>query len=170
MPHTPRSPVERYRALAARGDWRTLCDDTLAFDNPRLAELVGVWNQVRGAKDLPMRSDFSARALVRHLKDIAFLECLPGPCYRYGFYGSGLARYSGDFTGKHLDEVIPQGFLPPWNAACEAALGHRAPLRFVAQYRALNLEHMKAESFCAPLGDANGAACGLLVSVVWGPL
>lgn len=164
------SPLDRYRTTAARSGWATLCDEKLDFHAPRLKDLSDIWAAVRGAKDMPMRSDFSARVLVRHLKDIAFLECQPGGRFRYGFFGSGLARYTGDFTGKYLDEVIPPAFMPAWNAACETTLDHGAPLRFVSQYRALDLAHMTAESLSAPLGDAEGKPRGLLVSVVYGPL
>ena len=167
------SAAQMLNARAAREGWRMRCDDNLAFADARLTDLAQIWNAVRGAKELPRRADFSARALARQLRDIAFLDCLPQPsaphCYRFGFYGSGLARYSGDCTGKFLDEIIAPQFLTAWVVAYDAALTHCAPLRIVSRITAFGLDYMDAECFVAPLGDANGTPCGLLSSVSYTP-
>ena len=164
---------ELFNARARREGWPTASDDRLVFDNPRLNDLVGVWQAVRGSRSLPLRADFTARALVRHLRDVAFAECVrePGTArrLRFGYYGSGLARYSGDCTGKFHDEVIPAQFITSWYASFDLVLELAAPLRFVSQIRAFNLEYMTAESLVAPLGDANGVPCGFLVSATYTP-
>lgn len=170
---TPVSAAQMLNARAVREGWSMRCDDRLVFDSARLTDLAQIWNAVRGAKELPLRSDFSARALARHLRDIAFLECVPQPgalhCYRFGFFGSGIARYTGDCTGKFLDEIIPPDSLAAWMAAYDAALAHGAPLRYVSRIQAFDLDYMNAESFVAPLGDANGTHCGLLSSISYTP-
>ncbi|HEY4941574.1 MAG TPA: PAS domain-containing protein [Rhizomicrobium sp.] len=173
MPAKPLSVCERFNLQAKRADWPSRCDDTLAFDNARLKDLVGVWQAARGARDLPMRVDFSARALIRHLRDIAFQELIQEPGaprrFRFGFFGSALAHYAGDCTGKSLDEIIPAQHIASWYGSYDAAFEQRAPLRFVSQFRSLNLDYLTAESFIAPLGDAGGVPCGLLTSVAYTP-
>ena len=170
---TPVSAAQMLNARAAREGWTMRCDDTLAFADARLTDLAQIWEAVRGAKELPRRADFTARALARHLRDIAFLERMPQPgaphCYRFGFYGSGLARYTGDWTGKFLDEIVPPEQLAAWQLAYDTGLAHGAPLRIDARITAYGLDYMNAESFVAPLGDANGAPCGLLTSVSYTP-
>ena len=46
-------------------------------------------------------------------------------------------------------------------------LEYGAPLRFVSHFQAFDLDYLTAESLLAPLGDAEGAPCGLLISVVY---
>lgn len=89
--------------------------------------------------------------------------------YRFRYYGSGLARYVGDGTGKYLDEVIAPQFIVSWYAAYDAALAMQVPLRFVSQFRALDLEYMNAESLVAPVEGADGSPAWLLTSVVYTP-
>ncbi|MBS0472292.1 MAG: PAS domain-containing protein [Proteobacteria bacterium] len=165
---TAHHPIDTYAARALRGGWPTACDPQLEFRAGQLVELLGIWHSVRGDRTLPERRDFSARTLKSHLRDLAFVE-RSGARYRVGYYGSGLVRYSGDLTGKHLDEVIPAHQLEAWHAAYDTALSAATPLRFVSQLRAFRLEHMSAESLVAPLADAEGRAAALLISVVYGP-
>ena len=164
-----RSLPDRLNAQAKREHWPTLCDDRLVFDDPRLNDLSVLWHAVRGSRVLPQRTDFTARALLRHLRDILFVELVPPHRYRFGFHGSGLARYTGDWTGKLLDDAVPAKFRDSWYASYDATLEQGAPLRFVSHLHAFDLDYMTAETLLAPLGDASGAPCGLLVSVVYTP-
>ena len=170
---TPISAAQMLNARAAREGWTLRCDDSLAFADARLTDLAQIWHAVRGTRDLPRRADFTARALARQLRDIAFLDCLPQPgaphCYRFGFHGSGLARYTGDWTGKFLDEIVPLRHLAVWQLAYDTGLAHGAPLRIVSRITAFGLDYMNAECFVAPLGDADGTPCGLLSSVSYTP-
>ena len=170
---TPVSAAQMLNARAAREGWTLRCDANLVFADMRLTDLAQIWTSVRGAKELPRRADFTARALARQLRDIAFLESVPQPgaphCYRFGFYGSSLARYTGDCTGKFLDEVIPPEQLAGWQAVYDAGLAQGAPLRIVSRITAFGLDYMNAEGFVAPLGDADGVPCGLLSSVSYTP-
>ncbi len=108
------SAIDRFNARAARERWRTLCDDKLIFDSPKLAQLRDIWLAVRGARALPMREDFTARILGRHLQHLTFVERVEDSGtrrYRFRMFGSALARYIGDSTGKYLDEVVPENFI-----------------------------------------------------------
>jgi hypothetical protein len=168
------SASERFNALAVREKWPTLCDERLDFESDRLAELLDIWQGVRGTRPLPQRADFSARVLARHLRHLTFVERLVQPDgtrrYRFRLFGSALATHTGDLTGKFLDEAIPAVFLPSWTASYDTAIEMRMPLRFTARFRATHLEHIMAETLAAPLADASGAASGLLVSVNYSPV
>lgn len=166
---TAHLPIDAYTARATVAGWPSLCDPLLEFRAGQLAGLLEIWRTVRGERALPERRDFTARTLKSHLRDIAFIERTGGR-YRVGYFGSGLARYGGDLTGKHLDEVVAAQYLDAWHAAYDTTLAAAAPLRFVARLRAFRLEHMSAESLVAPLAGADGRPTGLLVSVVYGPL
>ncbi|MEI9989963.1 MAG: PAS domain-containing protein [Rhizomicrobium sp.] len=168
-----RRPSDEYNARAAQAGWTAACDATLSFDSAQLEDLLGIWRTVTGERRLPMRADFSARALVRHLKDIAIIERLQeagrARRYRFRMVGRGQIRSGADMTGKHLDEIIGPQFIASWNAAYDLVLDIAAPLRFVAHFHSLGLEFMTAESLVAPLCDAEGEPRGLLTSTVYSP-
>jgi hypothetical protein len=165
------SPADDFNASARREGWPTLCDPLLAFDDARLAALLDIWRVACAGRPLPRREDFSARMLARHLANLAFVERMPGTPGRYRFrlFGSGLARYTGDCSGKILDEVMPAAFLPSWCATFDTPLAARAPMRFVSQLLAFKLDYVTTESLIAPLCNADGVPCGLLASAIYTP-
>jgi hypothetical protein len=162
------SPVERFNARAGAERWPTECDAALAFEDERLMALLSIWRDAaKGA--LPRREDFTARMLGKHLRHLTFVEHADGR-YRFRLFGSALSRFTGDWTGRYLDEAVPKQFLPSWLATYDTTLEARAPLRFIARFRPAELAHIKAETLAAPLADAGGVANGLLVSVAYMPV
>jgi hypothetical protein len=167
------SALDDFNARAMREQWHTQCDEKLIFDNPKLAQLRDIWLAVRGGGGLPQREDFTARILGRHLQNLTFVERVEAGGarrYRFRMFGSGLARFIGDCTGKFLDEVVPEIFLASWLAAYDLAIAAKAPLRFVSRFRAAELEHVRAECFAAALAGEGGRPWGLLVSVAYSPV
>lgn len=168
------SPPDQFNACAAREDWWTRCDATLAFESAELAELVAIWRAARGTRPMPMRSDLTPRALGRHLRNITFVERVapPGAArrYRFGFFGSSLARRMGDRTGKFVDEVIRPPYLEAWHAGYDMQCEWKAPMRYVSTLRSLNLEFLSTESAIMPFADETGAVGCFLLSAVFSPL
>jgi hypothetical protein len=165
--------VDEFNARSAREQWHTQADDKLIFDSPKLAQLRDIWNVVRGERSLPRREDFTARILGRHLQSLSFVERVEeggARRYRFRMFGSGLARFIGDCTGKFLEEVVPAGFVDSWYATYDLAVETGRPLRFVSRFRAAELEHVQAECLVAPMAGADGKPWGLLVSVVYSPV
>lgn len=162
---------ERFNAESAREGWQTVCDGALAFESGKLVDLLGIWRSVRGDRALPARADFTARILAKHLSALTFVERVETPGqerrYRFRLFGSALAQYTGDWTGKFLDDSVPPAFQASWFATYDTAIAACVPLRFVSRFRAEHLQHIQAETLVAPLG--NGAANGLLISVVYSP-
>jgi len=173
MPAQTLSEVDRFNARAASEHWQTQCDAKLIFDSPKLAQLRDIWTMVRGERQMPRRENFTARILGRHLQHLTFVERLEengNRRYRFRMFGSGLARFIGDSTGKYLDEVVPADFAETWFATYDLAIDTRKPLRFVSRFRAAELEHVMAECLVAPLAADDGKPWGLLVSVVYSPV
>lgn len=164
---------ERFNAQSAQEKWQAVCDNALVFESRRLADLLGIWQSVRGDRPLPDRADFTARLLAKHLSHLTFVERVETPGqerrYRFRLFGTALAQYTGDWTGRFLDESIPAHFQPSWLSTYDTVIAARVPLRFVSRFRAEHLHHIQAETLIAPLGDASGTANGLLVSVVYSP-
>lgn len=161
----PSTPWDRMNARAAAERWPTHCDATLAFEDQRLAGLLAIWREA-GRGGLPRREDFSARMLGKHLQHLAFVEIADGR-YRFRLFGTALARFTGDWTGKFLDEAVPAQFLPSWLATYDTVVEARVPLRFTSRFRAAELEHIAAETLVAPLADARDIVPGLLVSCAY---
>ena len=167
------SPVEAFNARSQRENWAAICDAEMVFDSRKLAELRDIWNAVRGAREMPKREDFTARILGKHLQYLTFVERTEqdrGRRYRFRLFGSALARYIGDSTGKYLEEVVPEMFITSWLATYDIVIEMRRPLRFVSRFRAAELEHVQAECFVAPLAGEGSAPWGLLASVVYSPV
>jgi hypothetical protein len=165
--------VDDFNACAAREEWSTVCDDRLMFDSPKLAELRDIWRVVRGVREMPKREDFTARALGKHLQRLTFVECVRDGDrrrYRFRMFGSGLAQYIGDSTGKYLEEVVPENFIASWLATYDLVIETRVPLRFQSRFRASHLDHIAAECLVAPLAGEGSEPWGLLVSVVYSPV
>lgn len=166
------SAAAEFNAQSEREGWSAFCDEKMIFDSPRLSDLRDIWRHVRGTRELPRREDFSARVLARHLQHLSFVERVVedgARRYRFRLFGSALARYIGDSTGKYLEEVVPPMFVASWLATYDLVMATRRPHRFVARFRAAELEHVAAETFVAPLAGADGNPWGLMVSVVYSP-
>jgi hypothetical protein len=165
--------IDDFNARSVREQWHTQCDEKMIFDSPKLAQLRDIWLAVRGAQDMPKRVDFTARILGKHLQYLTFVEREENGGarrYRFRMFGSALARFIGDSTGKYLDEVVPANFSASWFATYDLAIETRKPLRFVSRFRAAELEHVMAECLVAPLAGEGTAPWGLLVSVVYSPV
>jgi hypothetical protein len=165
--------VEEFNARATREQWHTQCDDKLIFDSPKLAQLRDIWLSVRHDRVMPKRGDFTARILGRHLQSLSFVERAEEDGvrrYRFRMFGSGLARFIGDCTGKYLEDVVPENFVDTWYATYDLVIDTGKPLRFVSRFRAAELEHVQAETFIAPMAGEAGKPWGLLVSVIYSPI
>jgi len=164
---------DSFNARAGREAWPTICDASLTFDSPQLKDLLDIWRHVAGTRRLPMRADFTARALIRHLKYISFVERVRSGDGQHRYFlrmvGRSQVRNGVDGTGKYLDEIIAPCFIASWNAAYDMVMQSATPLRFVSNFRALDLDHLTAESVVLPLGDAAGAPWGLLTSTNFTP-
>jgi hypothetical protein len=167
------SAADEFNARAERENWSTICDEKLSFDSPKLAELREVWRAVRGAREMPKREDFTARILGKHLQRLTFVECVRengARRYRFRLFGSGLAQYIGDSTGKYLEEVVPETFIASWLATYDLVMETRKPMRFLSRFRASHLDHVAAECLVAPLAGEGSEPWGLMVSVVYSPV
>lgn len=167
------SSVEAFNVRAGREKWATVCDEKLDFESSRLAELREVWRTVRGTREMPRREDFTPRILGKHLQRLTFVECVRengARRYRFRLFGSALAQYLGDSTGKFLEEVVPEIFIASWIATYGLVMETRAPMRFLSRFRASHLDHVAAECLVAPLAGEGSEPWGLMVSVVYSPV
>jgi len=167
------APWDAFNTRAGREGWAAVCDASLSLDSPQLHDLLDIWRRTAGTRPMPARADFTARALIRHLKSISFIERVQpaeGPRrYFFRMIGREQLRGAADGTGKYLDEVIAPRFIASWNAAYDMVIDSATPIRFVSNFHALKLDFLTAESLIMPLADAAGAPWGFLTSTAFTP-
>lgn len=165
-------PVEAFNTRARSENWPVVCCAPPHFESDALADIAAIWDFVRGDSALPVRADFTARALGRHMSCLTFIDLVWQPAamtprYRMGFFGSRLSVYAGDLTGKFVDEAVEAELIPTWYAEFAVVAALRAPARFVSRVRAFRLEFAKAETLLAPLADRDGAVGGFLLAAAF---
>ena len=96
-----------------------------------------------------------------YLRSIAIYERVDGadglPRYRVHYMGSNIVDLTGELTGRFLDDVIPQKFLPRWCAINEVTLGYAGPLRLLIRCDAFGNGYIVAEHLNVPLRADDGA-------------
>jgi hypothetical protein len=154
------APPENYNAQASAMAWAAHCDPTLRFDWPGFADLVRLWNDLRGDAVLPPREAMTARRLKDLLPNIALYERFVGPDggyrHRVRLEGMRFVRIYGTHTGQ-----LVQDFLSPENAArfcagLDTTLAMMAPLRFLARTDSADANFLSAEFCVMPLADRQG--------------
>ena len=169
QPNTRSGPIagaDSFNAAAALDRWPALCDPTCKFFYAKHLDVLALWRSLAGTGGIPLRHEMTARRLQPYLKSIFLYERVEGPHgkrrYRVRLMGSKIVQIFGEFTGKYLDEVVPENFLPRWEALPDAVLGTGAPLRFLIRSDTFDKAHMVAEYFAAPLRADDGE-----VRLVW---
>jgi hypothetical protein len=138
---------------ATQNGWPILCDDTCDFTYPMLGELLDLWHH-EAAHGIPPRQALTARKLQPFMRDLAIYERLGEGIqrrYRIRLMGSGIVQYYGELTGKYVDEVVPEKFLPRWYAISDVAIYGEKPVRLLLRADTFDKSYMVAEYLCAPL-------------------
>ncbi len=105
------------------------------IEHPMLTRLLRLWHLRRAGRRLPRRGDFLPEAdLWPWLGHLAIVEVERNPLrFRVRLAGTEITAYAGaDFTGRHLDEMIPQDLRAEVLAPYHACLREQLP-----QYAAL---------------------------------
>jgi hypothetical protein len=169
QPKTAPPEIASAQALndaAARNGWPMLADETCDFTNPMLRELFSLWQGEAAAGGIPHRQALTARKLQPFMRSIALYECVgdgPQRRYRVRLMGSGMVQYYGELTGRFLDDVVPEKYLPRWYALCDLATGAGRPARVLLRADTFDKAYIVTEYLTAPLRAENGAAKFILL-------
>jgi hypothetical protein len=154
----PHPALAAFNARAERQGWPFACLPAKDFETPELAAVCTLWHEKAQGRLMPRRADLTARVMKRWMTHMSLIEPVgEDGCYRVRLHGSALARYSGDATGKLLEEVIAPERLAGYAAIYDVACAARLPLRVISRYQAPEIAYLTGESFVAPLahGDDN---------------
>lgn len=163
------SSAAEFNHTAIAKNWPVICDDTLQFQSPTLADLLSLWQEQAG-DGIPERNALTARKLQPFIRNIIIYERIgegQKRRFRIRLMGSGVVQYYGELTGKHFDEAIPEKFQDRWYAFCDVPLLTQKPMRFILRADTFEKSYMTVEYFCAPLKMEGGAIKSALAGVVF---
>jgi len=141
-------------ARAKAAGWTFLVGKAEGFEHPPLAAAAALWREKAHGRPMPARADMTARVMKPFMAQMSLLERVDDAGrdrYRVRLHGSALARYSGDATGKWLEEVVGAERIGSYIGIYDTVLALGIPLRVVSRYQAPELDYLDGESFVAPL-------------------
>jgi len=162
------SGVAGYNQTAKANGWASLCDGSVAFSHPDLRRLLDLWRSQTTQHRIPLRRDLYPQMVKSFQSDIALYERVAaiGGARRWRILqiGTSFAQIMGKHSGKFLDEVIPAGLVPRWNAALDTTLTQGVALRFLARADTARMPFLTGEYFSAPLIADDGSASLILAA------
>ena len=157
----PHDAAAAYNRLAKEEGWQSTCHAALTFQRQELCELLEIWHGLAHADRLPRRKDLTPNLLRAYLPNISvyeFVEAGDERRWRARVMGTRFNEVLGDFTGKFFEDAMPARLARRWNAAPDATLAARAPLRFVSRSETANKGYITGEYLMAPLLGDDAAA------------
>ena len=155
------------RAKAA--GWSIVAGPAAQFQHAALNDALALWRDRANGRAMPARADLTARAMKAFMPHMSLIERVRDggkDRYRVRLHGSVLARYSGDATGKWLEDVVDPRRVGSFIDIYDAVLALRIPLRVVTRYQAPELDYLDGESFIAPL-SVPSSATPIILSVTY---
>lgn len=127
------------------------------FRAPVLGLALAWWREAAGPAGIPRREAMTPAVMRPFIKKIALFERVErhggGHRYRARLTGQEFAAAYTEMSGKFVDEVVPEKYLPRWNLVADMALACQAPIRLLLLPEAFNRDHSVLECLIAPLLD-----------------
>ncbi len=148
-----------------------LLDPQLQFTTPVFSEVLALWQDMRGAREMPMRGDFSPTMLPpRLLSQISMVDIDrsgPEPRFRWRLLGTGITRRVGrDSTGCYWDELYEAETLDWFAASTHWIMEHRRPMREVSSMPVPGRGFLIGESLEMPFSeDGENVSMTLAVTI-----
>jgi hypothetical protein len=155
---TLQSAADRYNSRAYEESWRSRFDQALGFQSEALRDLLADWEE-KASAGLPRRSSFDARSLKPVLPNLCIAERIDegdGRYWRWRLFGTKLVSILGEFTGKRLDEMLPDEHLKRWAFTYDLCLDSGQPMRIVSDFQINKMDHLSGETLVLPLANEEG--------------
>jgi hypothetical protein len=123
----------------------------------RARALYDWWTRQRGTRAMPSRREFLAEDLVPWWPDLILYEIVPDGArmrFRFRVHGANaVVSDGGNFTGRHLDEVLPPEMAPPVIDCYRAVAETGLPLFSIGHRRSLQGYDVRWERLLVPIGE-----------------
>lgn len=130
--------------------------DPQGITQPVLRPVLEYWDQKRGGRKLPGRSDIDPEELKPYLRHLFLIEVLGAGDFRYRLVGTEITeRYGRNSTGKTVREIYAaMPAVGDWLTDMLGAVATAAhPVLASGPLTAINKEHVFSESLHLPLGE-----------------
>ena len=164
-----REVLDAVNARAKAAGWTFVCGLAHDFTHPALNAALALWRDKAAGRAMPLRSEMTARAMKPFMPNMSLLERIDSGAsrrYRVRLHGSALARYSGDNTGRFLDDFVAPERMGGYLGIYDAVLQLQIPLRVVSHYQAPEIDYLTGESLVAPLA-VPGSNTPVILSVTY---
>ncbi len=135
--------------------------------------MLALWREQMKDGAAPCRHCMTPQLLKSHLPHVAIYERVQAEHgqrrYRVRLMGTKFSQVMGDFTGKFVDEAVPQEYLARWYAALDASLDAGVPLRFLSRTDTSSKPFLYGEYLQAPLLSGDGAMNMLFAASIYTP-
>lgn len=130
-------------------------DPGLCFRNSKPLELLRYWEDKRGTRPMPARTDIDPLELITHMGSLILIEVQHAPLrLRYRLIGTNITTVmERDATGKYYDELYSDELLPQIYDRFHWILAHKAPLRTHGRAYYPNKNFYEYETLNLPLSD-----------------
>lgn len=145
-----------------------LFDHKLALQTPALREMLVVWEEKRGERAMPRRTDFNIRDLAKVLPQTGIVDLCNGPHGMRFFVrlnGSALDHFFAPLTGRFIDESVSPYFSERWTSIFMAPVNARTPVRGVSRTEFRNQLYLVGETLLLPLSENGKTASGVLYAI-----
>lgn len=166
---TRSDPITAFNERAKASGWTFTCGPATGFKHPQLVHALAIWRARANGRAMPSRADMTARVMKPFIRQMSILERVgagKAARYRVRLHGSVLASYTGDKTGRFLDEVLPVATACSYAGVYDTALELLSPLRLVSRYQSPKIDYLSGESLVAPLATS-GKGLPLILSVTY---
>ena len=146
--------------------WANLDPQVQARD-PRLFELLGYWNRIRGSRAMPRRADIRPEDIPTLLPNIILIDVVPEPLrLRYRLIGTDITKtMQRDSTGRYYDEIYAPDLLEQIYGTFRYLLAHKAPLRTFGPAFYPDKNFYSYETLNLPLSE-DGAAINMVLGML----
>ena len=147
-------------------------DPTLDVQSPLLAQALAIWQDARGPREFPARSDFDPvalpAALLPHIL-LVDIEHEPRRRFRWRLIGTHITEVMGrDSTGRYWDEIYEPAMLDAIGTGPRWVLEHRGPIRSLGMAPLPGRAHLRSENLDLPLSSDGQCIDMLLVVSIYG--
>jgi hypothetical protein len=159
-----------------RGDWpnyegflpelRFELDPELKCGSPVLVDLLRIWNDARGRREMPSRRDLDPVRLPKHLLPHILLidiERSPELRFRWRLIGTHVTSVVGrDSTGRYWDELYDNTTMAAISTGPSWVLRHRRPVRSIGVAPVKDKDFIRSENLDLPL-SSNGTDIDMIL-------
>ena len=158
--------LQIYESPLPRGEAGRMASFVEQIRRPMLRRLYAYWDERRGYRPFPARSDIDPLDMSFALGNISLVDVLYEPVrFRYRLHGSIIAERIGiDMTGRFVDDIAEPGRRSFVEENFRTVVDTRAPLARRG-HRVLDRRPWNFDSIILPMGTEDGTIDMLLLGV-----